>query len=869
MADVNLLLSVNERILAEEYFLNNFLINFERKKIISTDDVDLLNHLRKTGKQKRLLQKVTLIIINNGIENIQKLFPGLNDKDFFLFFIKELRETKRKLFNFLSLPNFLDDCTRKVPFIHFRKSLSLETEDFLKGSYLRFYKIFEEGFKKILIRGQPGIGKTTHFQYLTCLWANNIWSESTDWLLLNITLRDVEANDDLYDSIIKQNFSECPFINKEIVELMLTSGYSENVILFIDGADELVSDDESFKKFLEYSNPPLQVVVWTRNHKALEIMHQFDEVFEILGFNELQIRLFLSECFPGKLQTTNFIDTVKDNTLMNFCKIPLLALYLFQIYIKNENNLPSNKYEIFSKITDLISEKQFWIQSETGKEFCRVCFESLSSRRIFLNFNEQKIQEIKLFTKNIAVFLERKKLDYPNQEIEFYHSSFQEYYAALFIIQEYQRNQNFLESIDDYFNHHQVSNLLNPLNFIKDFSLDLFNLILSKSIKLQEWMRNLKADNYTKIIDRNNLKTWMNDANFIEIFRIKKLIFKQDFFKSSLLFNYLTENNLYLLDEILISYEQILNDINEINNLLEFICHKSQIFSNLQLCFPDIKIFIKKNEIAISYNLNFIQFTVNESMYNKNRILKTIYKVRRDLSMKYTAISTSYTEKSLYLIFAYSLEIENCKKVFITEDFSPEFFTWRKISDIEDFRMKLSNYSLPLFKIIVERVETITSIQLSHFNCNNLNFKEIIDPFKRLKNILHQFTVSDAEFLLPPDSTHHSDLIKFFFNDFTRLQTFRSIHVSTNSFTLCSVIKSLRSSANSLEELQFHRSFFTVGCFDEELKSLLEYFTKLNDTCKRLILQMFDLKDSAIKCKRCFHSSNQQLVTYYGFSSRK
>lgn len=92
------------------------------------------------------------------------------------------------------------------------------------------------------------MGKTVHFRYLSYLRAINRWKENSfHKLLLNIEVRKVKSKDDIYDTIIKQNFKNIHYITKNLLKIIMKENY-ENIIIFIDGADELEDKNNKINK---------------------------------------------------------------------------------------------------------------------------------------------------------------------------------------------------------------------------------------------------------------------------------------------------------------------------------------------------------------------------------------------------------------------------------------------------------------------------------------------------------------------------------------------------------------------------------------------------------------------------------------------
>lgn len=123
-----------------------------------------------------------------------------------------LKTVKEVLYSHICLPDFAPK--RKIKILDVESSF---TTDFSSGKthkYQSFFTIFKHNFKKLLIKREPGIGKTTHNQYLTYQWSIDLWESFNDKLLLNVVLRDCQENEDIFDCIINQNFKKYAIHNK-------------------------------------------------------------------------------------------------------------------------------------------------------------------------------------------------------------------------------------------------------------------------------------------------------------------------------------------------------------------------------------------------------------------------------------------------------------------------------------------------------------------------------------------------------------------------------------------------------------------------------------------------------------------------------
>lgn len=401
--------------------------------------------------------------------------------------LETIREIKKKAYATINLPSYspnlkikISDIQASVDIIKISKTnLFVENREDSLHNYENFHKIMQEGFRKMVIRGKPGIGKTVQFKYLTYLWANKQWNNSENKLLLNLKLKDIQSKEDIYDALIRENFQDT-LLTKDLLKFLMKEA-NENFILFMDGADELKCNHSSLKNIIEMPDPFVKTVIWTRNWKSREIIS--DLLYELKGFNKQQLKEFLSKCCSDYNGTELFLRKLDSSSqqVKKLCEIPLLALNLYILYVQEKDILEKNKCEIYSNIIELVCKNTKSLDKKLMKKLTRESYLQLKNNKITCYFNENDLKAVKDSLGKILEIFQLSNVYGLNTEIEFYHLSFQEYFAANYIIQKFSKEHFSWNEIDIFFSKVSIKNIFNMLDFIKDHSKDLFENILLKS----------------------------------------------------------------------------------------------------------------------------------------------------------------------------------------------------------------------------------------------------------------------------------------------------------------------------------------------------------------------------------------------------
>lgn len=172
---------ISENLLAPGNFVN-ILSVLVQNEITTLSVADSLNEIydKCPGKSVNELLKYLETKPCEVIQNILPAFNGIVVNSWSLF-IEDVKKIMANEYEFVQLPPFIPDkkvrmkdIITPIEIIHLKNSslLSKESEKCFEN-YQKFYNLFHIKFKKILIQGEPGSGKTIQFRYLLYTYINN------------------------------------------------------------------------------------------------------------------------------------------------------------------------------------------------------------------------------------------------------------------------------------------------------------------------------------------------------------------------------------------------------------------------------------------------------------------------------------------------------------------------------------------------------------------------------------------------------------------------------------------------------------------------------------------------------------------------
>jgi len=210
---------------------------------------------------------------------------------------------------------------------------------------------------RIVVVGQPGIGKTSLLQMITRYWANGK-ALSSCWILLHIVLRDLVLLQQSPDLRTFVSFMGKITLPPDIEAFILDSD-GKGLCFIADGLDEYPPGYEDKTNFIfseligekksDIRLPQSTVVISSRPEVASQVWHLFEKRVEVLGFGDDQINKYINEKYGEDNSFSKYMDDHPH--IKHACYIPLHLAML--VYLKDSlpdtTTLPETETEIYEQ----------------------------------------------------------------------------------------------------------------------------------------------------------------------------------------------------------------------------------------------------------------------------------------------------------------------------------------------------------------------------------------------------------------------------------------------------------------------------------------------------------------------------------------
>ena len=158
--------------------------------------------------------------------------------------------------------------------------------------------------RKVLIEGDPGMGKTTYLQKLAYDWANkqNEWDASFPEIEVLLLLRCNDIKSSIWEAIDEQILSEDIDEKAKETFFKYIKENQSKVLLLLDGLDE--ADPRERDIYLSLLTckllPDCHVVITSRHEVGKKVSRYCDNLWEIVGFTKEDSKSFVRKYFQGK-----------------------------------------------------------------------------------------------------------------------------------------------------------------------------------------------------------------------------------------------------------------------------------------------------------------------------------------------------------------------------------------------------------------------------------------------------------------------------------------------------------------------------------------------------------------------------------------
>lgn len=209
---------------------------------------------------------------------------------------------------------------------------------------------------KVIISGNPGVGKSTYAKWLCYKWAKNLKSKEQNKTIIYIQLRDInfETEDYLIKYINTTYFSTTPF---KVITLKDIETYQ----LILDGFDELTNKNRSKISSLIKS---LNYIVLSRPYGLINHSLNYDIAIQIDGFNTICVELYLDKILKSEEEKEMLLNLIDSNrVLKDYANIPLMLSYITLIFLTSKQEDIKEELSTIKSIYDLQEKVFSWILS--------------------------------------------------------------------------------------------------------------------------------------------------------------------------------------------------------------------------------------------------------------------------------------------------------------------------------------------------------------------------------------------------------------------------------------------------------------------------------------------------------------------------
>ncbi|XP_068732887.1 NLR family CARD domain-containing protein 3-like isoform X3 [Montipora capricornis] len=346
----------------------------------------------------------------------------------------------------------LDNIFTRLKMVSRKKERGTKTDSIV--SMLQIFRPHEECSqpRKVLIEGQPGMGKTTYCNKVAYDWAKNCKAEDSfpDFQLL-LLLRCRDINSDLWEAIDDQLLPKDTTKKEKEKFFTFVREHQSKVLLVLDGLDELPTHQlPVYKEIIQGRMlPKCHLVVTARHEAGIKVRECCDTLLEVEGFTKHGAEDFiwrysktekhLAQKILEKLHTDANLEGLTANPL----NIALLCLLCEDF----QGDLPKGRTLLFFEIVQCVLRRfrEKKDLSETDEDLTKLCHSELKDLGfIALNglLNDEVYFEHSAFkncTSNLIPELGFLSVEpgrnkrRPSLRCEFLHKSFQEFFAAFYL----------------------------------------------------------------------------------------------------------------------------------------------------------------------------------------------------------------------------------------------------------------------------------------------------------------------------------------------------------------------------------------------------------------------------------------------------
>ena len=252
----------------------------------------------------------------------------------------------------------LDNIFTRLKFVSRRKERGIKTDDIVD-----MFQIFQPHQecsqpRRVLIEGQPGMGKTAYCQKIAYDWAKKRkGGESFPHVTLLLLLKCRDINCGLWEAIDDQLLPR--EVKEEEKERFFTSirDHQSKVLLVLDGLDELPSNQLLIYKDIIQGRvlPESYIVVTARHEVGVNVRECCHTLLEVEGFTEADVQEFILRYFKEEHLAEKLLNKLdSDRTLRDLTRNPLNTALLCLLCEDFGGKFPESRTLLYLEIVECV-----------------------------------------------------------------------------------------------------------------------------------------------------------------------------------------------------------------------------------------------------------------------------------------------------------------------------------------------------------------------------------------------------------------------------------------------------------------------------------------------------------------------------------